>query len=90
MCTSTLDTPQMRARRIVKLAATKTEVTYLKEWFTRDEFGTWEKDALTLLDATAVKASQLQLTDEQVDDEIAKQLWKRGLDALELKLKKGG
>lgn len=85
-----LDTPQMRARRIVKLAAGKTKVTYLRDWFIRDEHGIWEKEALRLLDWSATRASQLQLTDEQVDDQTAVQLVLNGLTALENYLRKKG
>ena len=84
-----LETIQMRARRIVKLAATKTTVEYLRTWFLRDERGGWEKDAIRLIDTSAARATELKLTDDEVDEQCALMLVYLGLSALEKNLKKG-
>lgn len=39
---------QAFARACVKRAAKDATTRYVREWLTRDEFGTWEKEALTL------------------------------------------
>ena len=71
-----------RARRIVKLAATETEITFLKSWLEEDEHGVWERDALTLIEKSADEARMRELTEEQVDAEIALVLVIRGLTVL--------
>ena len=60
---------ETRARRIVKLAATKTECA--KQWFLLDEYGSHEKDAMKYLESTAEKAKMLGLSETEVDDQIA-------------------
>jgi hypothetical protein len=37
------------ARGIIKLAAKQATTRYVREWFVRDEFGTWEGEALACL-----------------------------------------
>ena len=37
------------ARACVKRAAKDATTRYVREWLTRDEFGTWEKEALSLM-----------------------------------------
>jgi hypothetical protein len=84
-----LETPRMRARRIVKLASTKTQLEYLQTWFLRDERGAWEEDALDLLNASAARVTELRLTDGQTDEQVALILVYLGLTAIEKNLKKG-
>lgn len=60
-----------RMRKIVKLAAERTETDLIKDWLTRDERGTWEKMAQDLLEKTADAAKSLGMTEDQVDDEIS-------------------
>jgi len=71
-----------RARRIVKLAVTETESSYLKNWLERDEHGVWEQDALALIELSRSRADTLGLTEEQVDRQIACVLVVRGLTVL--------
>ena len=37
------------ARECVKLAAKESGTRYVREWLKRDEFGTWEREALDLM-----------------------------------------
>lgn len=71
-----------RSRRIVKLAATKTEVDALKLWFEHDATGQWEREAADLLEKTAKRATELGMDEKSVDDEIADRLAFRGAVAL--------
>lgn len=63
-----------RARRIVKLAATQTSIPFTKRWLDDDSQGTWERTAQTLLEKTAAKATELELTEQEVDHAIAVEL----------------
>ena len=76
-----------RARDVVKLAATKTEVEYVREWLTRDERGTWERDAERLLALGAERAPNMPV--EELNDAAAIELVFTALTALQRRLEKG-
>ncbi len=63
-----------RARRIVVRAADATQVDSVKAWLRDDSTGAWERLAADYLADTAVKAAELQLPADTVDDEIANRL----------------
>jgi hypothetical protein len=63
-----------RAHTIVQLAATLTKVGSVKSWLRCDEKGTWEKEALQLLERVKDKAAAQHISEEQVNEEIAKYL----------------
>lgn len=63
-----------RARRIVVRAADATQVDSVKAWLRDDSTGAWERLAADYLTDTAMKAAELQLSVDQVDDEIANRL----------------
>ena len=72
-----------RPRRIVKLAASQVKNPSTKHWLRDDDKGTWENMAKRYLDGVPeiLKAKGLQLTDEQIDDEIAHYLILAALEA---------
>jgi hypothetical protein len=67
---------QDRARRIVKLAASRVKLSQPKNWLLDDEIGSWEKAALDLLPIAASCNARFHLgrTEEQIDSEIADEL----------------
>ncbi len=79
-----------RARDIVRLASQRAKCA--KQWLFRDEFGTWEKRAVELLERTAEQAQKLGLSVEQVNSEIALALELEATTALlaHAKKRKGG
>ena len=44
-----MTTERSFARECVKLAAKESTTRYMREWFTRDENGMWEREALKLM-----------------------------------------
>lgn len=70
----------IRARRIVKLAASRTVCA--REWLTRDERGTWEKAAIELWEKTAPARAEMKLSDERSESEIADHLALLALEAM--------
>ncbi len=60
-----------RARKIVRLAASRVKDSSTRDWLLADERGTWEKRAQEYLDKTAAKAVELGMSAARVDDEIA-------------------
>ena len=77
-----------RARKIVSLAASKTEDPNTSDWLRTDREGTWEKAAAEYLEKTREKATSLGLAEEQVNDEIASRLAYEALTAQVAHLKK--
>jgi len=79
-----------RPRRIVKLAASRVRASQAKSWLKNDEEGTWERRAKELLArAPALIAEKnLQMSEEDVDDEIASILQISALEALLARAKK--
>jgi hypothetical protein len=69
-----------RERHIVKLAAA--EPTLARDWFERDERGTWEKTAGDLLEKTKDRAVVLKMDEAAVDRAIAAELVIMALEAL--------
>lgn len=79
-----------RARKIVRLAATRVKDPSTHAWLLADERGTFEKLANEYLDKTAHKAAELGMPAEEVDDEIATVIGLNALTAqLEHRKKKG-
>lgn len=72
-----------RPRQIVRLAASQVKNPSTKHWLHDDDKGTWENMARRYLDGVPeiLKAKGLQLTDEQIDDEIAHYLILAALEA---------
>ena len=66
-----LPTERIRARQICHLAIEKASLDSTKEWIRRDGYGTWEKQAIDLLDSSREKAASLGMSEEQVNGEIA-------------------
>lgn len=62
---------EARVRRIVKLAAAQTRIHAVKRWLVEDERGVHEQHAAVLLEKTAASATELGLTESQVDAVIA-------------------
>jgi len=71
-----------RARSILGLAAKETSIKMVKSWLTQDEKGTWEKMVLDLLDRVEDKAKKLNLSDRDVNDQIATMVALRALDSV--------
>lgn len=71
---------QTRARRIVVLASK--EKTSASKWLFLDEFGTWEKLALELLEKSRERAVELKLTEDEVNEQIATKLTVLALEAM--------
>jgi hypothetical protein len=74
-----------RPREIVALAASNTKDPATKTWLLYDEKGMWENTAKKYLERVPelLVAKNLQLTDKQINEEIAVSL---GLQALEATL----
>jgi hypothetical protein len=70
-----------RARRIVRLAATHVKDPSTRSWLLADERGTFEKLAEEYLDKTSARAAQLEMSADEVDDEIATVIGLRALTA---------
>lgn len=81
-----------RPRRIVRLAASRVKASQAKSWLKNDEEGTWESQAKRYLEQVpALMAKKnLNLTEEQVDDEIASALQISALEAVLAHAKKRG
>lgn len=71
-----------RARGIVKLAAKGARLKSIKSWLTLDERGTWEQAARKMVESTAERAAELNLTDAQVDEQIAIMLRLQATEAM--------
>lgn len=71
-----------RARGIVRLAATMVKNKSAKSWLHDDPRGAWELLARDLLVETALKATQLELSVERVDEQIATYLGYLSLKAM--------
>ena len=76
-----------RARDVVKLAATKSEVEYVRDWLTRDERGAWESTAERLLALGAERAPNMPA--EELNDAVAIELVFSAMTALQRRLEKG-
>ena len=70
-----------RGRRIVKLAASKTELPSIARILTNDPRGAYEKDAARLVRESANRAAELGLSESDVNDQIATLLLLRVLTA---------
>jgi hypothetical protein len=72
-----------RPRQIVELAASRVKNPSTKSWLRNDERGTWENTAKRYLERVPeiLAAKNLQMTDEQIDDEIATMLSVSALEA---------
>lgn len=76
-----------RERRIVVLASEQVGPEAAKEWLRTDERGTFETMARELLLSTAETVAELQLSEAEVDRQIALAL---ALAAVEALLKRAG
>lgn len=73
----------MDARAIVRLAASRVESSEeVRSWLENDEYGTWEKAAQEMIDATVERRALLHLSDEQAAGEMADRLALRALRAV--------
>lgn len=71
-----------RARRIVRLAATRVKDPFTRSWLLADAREIFVQLTEEYLDKTSVKAAQLKMCAEKVDDEIATVISLIGLRAL--------
>lgn len=72
----------LRAQRIVLLAAKKVGDKQAADWFRRDESLTWHKLAKSHLEETREKAANMGLSEGEVDAGIATMLRLQALQAL--------
>lgn len=70
----------LTARQVVRAAAERSESA--REWLTRDEWGSWEKQAQEMIDATAERRSSLGMEDAVALEELADRLAFRAVSAL--------
>lgn len=72
-----------RPRRIVQLAATQVKNPSTKSWLRDDDKGTWENMASRYLDGAPamIEKKGLQLSEAQIDEEIAHYLIMAALEA---------
>lgn len=73
-----------RARTICKLAAEQTSQDFplIIDGFKNDPFGKYEKLAIELIEQTAEKAKEREMTEEQVNEEVAQYMYYLALEAL--------
>lgn len=57
---------QAFARACVKRAAKDATTRYVREWLKRDEFGTWEKEALDLMRSINAHVYSFDFIEEQI------------------------
>lgn len=79
----------VRAQRIVLLAAKKVGVKSAADWFRKDENLTWHKLAKSKLEETREKAASMGLSESEVDSGIASLLQLRALEAMQSVSKRG-
>lgn len=79
----------VRAERIVLLAAKKVGVKSAADWLRKDENLTWHKFAKSKLEETREKAASLGMTEGEVDSGIASLLQLRALEAIQSVSKRG-
>ena len=60
-----------RARKVVRMAAAQVETPSTKDWLFADRLGTWETRARVALEATAEKAATWDLSEDEVDRQVA-------------------
>lgn len=71
---------RIRIRRIIQLAAKNAPSA--REWLTRDEQGTWEREVVRLLNVVAEKPNAAEFSEKQVDKEVAVVVGLLALEAL--------
>ena len=60
-----------RARKVVRMAAKQVETPMVKDWLVVDRLGSWEARACVALAETAKKAADLDLSEDEVDAQVA-------------------
>jgi hypothetical protein len=64
------------------LAARRSKDPAVKRWFLDDSEGTWERKARELLASSAERAAELNLSEAEVDDQIATFLRLQAVEAV--------